>query len=508
MLRKRSNNKNVKQTTATTWQKSETDFPAIGMTLNTYKHDPLANLKGQSQINHLPKPSIWRRIINKFTLKRLVILFALIVVFAVGWLGWKFADNIHRLFGGSAFSIFTTSQLQGENVGRVNILLAGDSADDPGHQGADLTDSIMLLSIDTKNNQAFMLSVPRDLYVSIPGNGYAKINAANVIGNGENFKQSGLPYGGMGLLEKIIEQKLNININYYALINYNAFRQAVNSVGGIDVTINNPDGRLYDPNRDWVTKGPLVDLRNGRHHLNGEQALDLARARGDPSPYGYSIGFKQSDFERTANQRMMLLALKNKAVSAAVITNPIKLGQLFDAIGKNVKTDFSLSGIHRLYDLTKGINTNTIKSISLNNVNGDNLLQSYTASDGELALIPAAGLNNYSQIQAYMHRLTSNDPIIKEDASVVLLNATDSYGIAAKQQLLLKARNVNVAAVGDAQTTQSVTLIIDNSNGRKPATKQLLQKLYGTNQTTLNPYAAIYKADFIVILGADQVNSQ
>lgn len=483
------------------------DFPTVGMTLSSYTHDPFTHLKSQGGRGRIPQPGRIRRIMNRVTLKRTIITLAILILIPAAWLGWKFIYNAHKLFGGSIFSIFTTSKLKGEDTGRVNILLAGDSADDPGHEGANLTDSIMLLSINTKDHTAFMLSIPRDLYVHLPGDGYQKINAANVYGNSEHFHQSGYPAGGMGLLEKTVEQDLGVDINYYALINYSAFRDAVNAVGGIDVTINSPDGRLYDPNRDWTTGGPLVNLKNGKHHLNGEQALDLARARGDPSRYGYSIGYEQSDFTRTANQRMMLVALKNKAASAGVVTNPIRLGELFDAIGKNVKTDFALSDVHRLYDLTKDIGTNSIKSVSLNDANGKNLLASYQAPDGQSALIPAAGLDDFSDIKSYVQRLTSNNPVVKEGADVVVLNATNSIGLAGKQEKVLENRYVSVSLIADAPTNRATTLIIDNSGGKKPATKQLLQNLYGNDITSSNPYPK-YSADFIVILGTDQLTSR
>lgn len=216
--------------------------------------------------------------------KRGVVTVVVVVLLAAisygGWVGWKFTDNAVKVFGWNGLaSLFWPGKLKGESTGRVNILLAGDSSDDPGHQGADLTDSIMLISIDTQNNTGYMLSIPRDLYVNIPGNGYAKINEAYQDGNEQNFNQPGYPAGGMGLLEEVVSQKFDVPIDYYAVVDYSAIRDAVNAVGGITVTINSPDGELYDPNRDFVTGGPLVDLKNGVHVLNGEQALDLARAR-------------------------------------------------------------------------------------------------------------------------------------------------------------------------------------------------------------------------------------
>lgn len=346
--------------------------------------------------------------------KAILSLFIFLAVVAAGyggWVGWKFVDNAEHIFGWRGlFSLFWPSHLKGEDTGRVNILLAGDSSDDPGHQGADLTDSIMLVSIDTRNNTAYMLSIPRDLYVNIPGFGYAKINEAYQDGQSEHFNQPGYATGGMGLLEEVVSQKFGVPVDYYALVDYTAFRDSVNAVGGITVDINSPDGRLYDPNRDWTTGGPLVNLTNGEHHLSGEQALDLARARGDPSQYGYPIGFENSDYTRTANQRMMLVALKDKATSFGVLANPIRFGELLDSVGKNVKTDMSLGNARRLYNFSKKIPSSKVQSASLNDANFSgqkdvDLLQSYGTPTGESALAPAAGLDNYTQIDDYVQQL-------------------------------------------------------------------------------------------------------
>lgn len=437
------------------------------------------------------------------TVKRVVLSILAILIIGGGWMAGKLIINTARIFHGSVFNILTTTKLKGEDTGRVNILLAGNSADDPGHDGANLTDSIMVVSIDTKNNTAFMLSIPRDLWVHIPGYGHAKINETYVDGQTGHFSAQGYPNGGMGLLEEVIHQNFNLDISYYALIDYNAVRDAVNAVGGIDVTIKSSDPRgLYDPSIDWTTHGPLVKLSNGTHHLSGEQALDLARARGDA--YG-SYGYAQSDFERTQNQRLMLLSLKTKVLSAGVLANPVALGNLFDSLGKNVKTDMTLSEARRMYDLGKKINNENVTSASLNDVNGKNLLANYTSPTGQSALIPANGLDNFSQIQAYITRLVSNNAMTRENATVVVLNGTTTAGLAASAQTTLTSKGVNVGAVGDAHTPVSATTIIDASAGKMPATLQTLKQLYGANVTTTNPYAGSYTADFIVVLGPDQV---
>jgi LCP family protein required for cell wall assembly len=378
------------------------DFPVMGRTMS-----PHANAYFQNKgLNQQPAPlkksgKRWKKIA-----KRSALLLVVLVVLSAGWVGYKFYKDF-RGYGG-IFSIFQSTKLKGEDTGRINILLAGNSADDPGHDGADLTDSIMLVSLDTKNNTGFMFSVPRDLYVSLPNGadpdytGHGKINQAILA---SKFSQAGYPNGGMGDLEQVISQNLGIPIDYYALIDYTAFRDAVNAIGGITINIQScsPYG-LYDPDRDYETGGILVNLSNGEHALNGEQALDLARARGDA--YG-SYGFCQSDFTRTADQRLMLAALEKKALSAGVLANPIKLGNLFDSIGKNVQTDLTLSDMRELYSLSKKVSSNKIQSLTLSESGTSPLLTNYTTPLGQDALIPTAGLDNFSDIQAYMQQITA-----------------------------------------------------------------------------------------------------
>ncbi len=346
--------------------------------------------KGPRPVKGAVKPPKKTRNRGKWGWKKIVkrILLVLLIAFLLigGWLGYKAYRNSDKL-GTNLFSLFDNSKLRGEDRGRINILLAGVSTDDPGHQGADLTDSIMIISINPNNKTAFVMSIPRDLYVKIDGHGYAKINAANV-------------YGGVNLLEKTITQNFNMPIDYYAVINYTAFQDAVNAVGGVTITINSPSRYgVYDPYAN-------LKLPNGTQQINGKQALALSRSRGE-GPGAYGVG---SDFDRTTYQRDILLALKDKANSAGVLTNPVKISSLFDAAGNNVKTDLSLGNIRRLNNLTKGMANSDIKSVSLNNYNKVNYLRNYTTTDGQSALIPAAGINNYTQIQALLTELYASTP--------------------------------------------------------------------------------------------------
>ena len=425
--------------------------------------------------------------------------FLLLSISVGGWLGWKFMSTVEKVFGGSLASnigdLFNSVTLSGESNGRVNLLLAGDSADDPNHGGAQLTDSIMVVSIDTKNNNVILLSIPRDLWVQLPDGSHQKINAAN---EDTSFSKQGYPSGGMGALQEVVQTELGIPINYYALIDYTAFRDAVDAVGGITVNIQSPDPRgLYDAYTN-------LKLPNGEDALNGQQALNLARARGDNAAGDISYGFPQSDFDRTQHQREELVALKGKASSIGVVSNPIKIGQLFDALGSNVQTNLNLADVLRLIQLTKGVSNSNTQSDTYQYGGTNPLIKGYYI-EGMDTLIPVAGVDDFSQLQAYYQKLTSSNPVVKESATVSVLNGSTTPGLAKTQETSLVSKGLNVISIGNASKIYPTNTIIDNSQGHDPATLALLKSLYGNNVTTQQLETVPTTSTFIVILGQNQV---
>lgn len=480
--------------------KNQPDFPRY--------YSPYANNISRSRPQDKTHKK-WSK--KKKVLTSLLVVFLLF--FAVGsWYGINIIGSLDKAFHGNIFSdihaLFSTTKLKGEDQGRVNILLAGDSSDDPGHQGADLTDSIMVVSIDTKNDTGFMLSIPRDLWVNIPGIGNSKINAANTL---NNFNQPGYPSGGMGALQQIVQQDLGIPIDYYALIDYTAFKQAVDAVGGIQITINSPDPRgLYDAYTH-------LKLPNGLVTLNGQQALDLARARGDDAAGDISYGFPQSDFDRTQHQRQMLVALVKKSQTVGVLANPSKATGLINAFGDNIQTNLTLPDAIRLLQLTKSVSISKLQSVTYQYGGTNSILEGYTDPySGQEALIPTAGIGDFSQLQQYYQELTSSNPVVKEGPSVVVLNGSNVTGQAKKFDSILTNDGFSSLGVADASTIYPNSLVVDLTNGQKPNSKALLLSLLpkGTQVTTStsSPAEALeaqgYTSSFVVILGQDASNIQ
>lgn len=495
-------------------RRSEVSLPVAPLgnrTLNrhpaTLAATPITGRPSQRQLAEGKKAKRSKHPIRKIA-KRSALVLLLLVILAGGWLGWKVFNASSKVFGSGSnlLGFLSSAPMPCESTGRCNFLLTGYSVDDPNNTGGALTDSIMILSLNTKTHSAFMLSVPRDLWVNIPGNGYAKVNQTYEEGQSEHFTEAGYPAGGMGLLEKVVSKDFGIPINNYILIDNGAVKQAVDAVGGVTVNIQSSDPRgIYDAYTH-------LKLPNGEDFLNGQQALDLTRARGDNVAGDISYGLG-SDFIRTADQREILLALKSKAMSSGVLANPIKLGELFDAFGNNIKTDLTTSNIRRLYDLTKGINNSNIKSYGINDVsfNGNphaDLLANYWAPNGEEALIPATGIGNYSKIQLFVKEITSNDPAVLEAANIVILNGGNTTGLAAAEQTVLANEGLNVSAVADApaaDANQANNVIVDNSKGKDPATLSDLKKQFGNTTSTNAVLMQMYpNASFIVILGTSQ----
>lgn len=282
---------------------------------------------------------------------------------------------------GSVVDLLKPEALNGESSGVVNILIAGNSADDADHPGAALTDSIMVASYNLADKKLTLISIPRDLYVDVNGN-YMKINAAYTN-------------GGMDTLKSVVQTVAGLTINHQVLINYAAFKNLIDAVGGIDVTIAASDERgIYDPMIGF-------SITNGAHHLTGEESLLLVRCRNDPTYDGrIAYGLPNGDFDRAANQRMVLLALLSKINSGQALTNVSTLQSLIDSFSGNVTTDFTAGQLRRMYDLSK--QSLTTSSISIRGDDTTNYLSDYYAVAAGSTLVPRAGIGNYTAIQAYI----------------------------------------------------------------------------------------------------------
>ncbi len=250
---------------------------------------------------------------------------------------------------------------------RVNILLMGIDRR-PGEAFISRTDSLILISIDPVGQSASMLSIPRDLYVAIPGYGRDRINTAFVYGaRGNN------PIGGAALAMQTVEYNLGVPVQHYVLVDFSAVVNGVDALGGINLnvpyTINDP--KYPDMNYGY---DPLY-IPAGQQQMDGRLALKYARTRhGD------------SDINRAQRQQQVILAVRDKALALGA-GEMLKRGpSLYQQLERGIMTDFSLDQLIKLGRLASDIPTENIR----NEVLGFDYVSSYRTPQGASVLV----LNN------------------------------------------------------------------------------------------------------------------
>jgi LCP family protein required for cell wall assembly len=449
--------------------------------------------KSKKKHRGVKKISKRRRVIKRTVLA----LMALIIVGGVFFAVRLYLLERHVLRGGGRAPALAENvdinKLKGEGDGRINILLLGNGG--PGHEGPDLTDTIMLASIDPVNNKIALLSVPRDLWVKIPGDGYQKLNAAYVYGKQQSKAndEKGKDKDGLDLVDKTLSPILGVPIHYHAVVDFAAFKQTVNAIGG--VSFNVPE-TLYDPTIAWENHGNSYIAMKGQQTFNGDKALLYARSRET-----------SSDFARGERQRLLIVAIKDKTFSLGTFSNPVKVSNLLSGLGNNVFTDFSLDDLTRLYKITGKIPSSSISSIDL--VTPPHNLVTTGNMNGLSIVQPRAGLFDYDAIQSYVRNALKDSYIAKENAQIAIYNDTNVSGMATKQSNYLKSYGYNVTTVGNTPTPTNPqkTQIIDLSKGVDKYTKHYLESRYGvTSSTTLPPGLGITPpagTSFVIIVGED-----
>ncbi len=404
---------------------------------------------------------------KKWSKKYTIILLSVVILILLGFFGFKIYDSAKNIFNGDGTGILnllsgnTTQPLKGEKDGRVNVLLLGIG--DEGHSGSTLSDTMIIASYDTKTKSVAMFSIPRDLYVKIPSNGYTKINAAHAYGE---QKAEGT---GPSVAEQTIENTFDITIHYYARVDFSGLSDLVDALGGVTVDV---ERDFCDYNYPTERKGDTrtVCFKKGPQLMNGIKALQYSRSR-------HAYGPEGSDFARSKRQQKVLVAIKEKSLSAGTALNPKKIIDIMSALGKHVKTDFSLSEIPRLIELATDIDTSKIISRNFDNSTGGLLVSDSSTTAGYI-LKPRTG--NFKEIQAVIKNIFAEAAAKAEKAKIAIYNGTWTTGLATSTGKEMKESGYDITLTGDMPTRNyTKTQIIDYSSGKKPDTIKALENKFG-----------------------------
>lgn len=448
-------------------------------------------------------------------IKWVMISLGIIIVGVLVYLGYTFIKNTTNMFGGNVFDIFQSQELKKDANGRSNFLIVGTSEDDKGHDGGNLTDTIMVMSIDQVKKDAYMVSIPRDLFVNYDGRactpGYkGKINAYFSCVNQEDTKEA--ENERLSETQKFIGNITGLDIQYGVHVNYTVMRDVINAIGGnIKVTIEsrNPNGVL-DSNFDWkcgrgperavkCPRGHFIDFPNGEVTLNAEQALYLAQARGVLAP---TYGLEQSNFDRERNQQKVIVAIRDKATSAGTLTNIGAVTGIINALGDNLRTNVQTKEIRTLMDIAQNIPSDKIKSIDLVETDTGNPILTTGTVGNESVVQPRLGQGNYTELRAYIKKQISSDPFVKENPHVSVYNGSETAGIAQTEATKLTDLGFTIDTVGNAPDGSYAQYEVYQINKDKTATAAKLKSLYGVEvKTGTPPMSVVGSTDFVIIIG-------
>lgn len=385
-----------------------------------------------------------------------------------------------------------------DGASRVNILIIGlDFRDWEAGLGAPRSDTMILLTIDPLSKTAGMLSIPRDMWVNIPGFGYSRINTAYSSGEGNK-----LPGGGPELARKTVEQFIGVPVQYYAQIDFHAFVEFIDLIGGIDV-YNDEDLRL-DPVGEGKDKIRMTCC--GMRHMNGEKALAYVRYRkGD-----------EGDVARARRQQKAILAIRDKVLSPENF--PVLLGkarQFYEEFSAGIRTNMPFDTALQLGVLARDIPLDSIEQgvIDYSMVGLDStILGGENASvlkplPDQIRILRDEIFTSGGPLSPLAAQNDANALMRADAARVRLLNGSFSPGLETNTGNYFLAQGMAVTEVGPADRAYDRTVIVLYSG--KLYTMKYLQAVFGidsSSQILIRPDPTS-TVDVEVRLGHDWANN-
>ncbi|MCK5510810.1 LCP family protein [Candidatus Parcubacteria bacterium] len=408
--------------------------------------------------------------------------------------------------------------LKGENIDRVNILLLGMGGKQ--HEGGYLTDTIILASLEPSTKKVALISIPRDLAIPVEdGNDLRKINSINAYAEMEQADS-----GGMAI-SQALGDILNAPIDYYFRVDFEAFVNLVDELGGVDVYVeNNLDDYRYpvagnEDAEDYESRFEHLHIEKGWQTMDGGLALKYARSR-------HGINGEGSDFARAKRQQNIILAVKNKLFNSKNLLKPAMIADIIKNFQDHISTNFKIWEIIKLCDLFKEVDKGKITNKVLDN-SPNGLLTESISEQGAYILSPRSG--DFAEIQYFINNVFSDAPeevkvkVSKERVTIEVRNGTWINGLASQTALDIEKLGFIVVRIGNSsQQNFQKSVIYDLTYGEKSKSLAILKEAVSANVSFGLPDWLIeeisqeidsednpIQPDFILILGqnADESNS-
>ena len=357
-----------------------------------------------------------------------------------------------------------------EDPRRITILLMGidQRSDAPEIEDAYRTDTMIIVQIDPAGERIGVLSIPRDLWVDIPGYRAGRITTANYQGD-----LNRLPQGGPGLAMATVRQNLGVSIDHYIRINFDVFTTLVDTISpdGVEICV---DQQIIDDHYPDAGLGTMeIRFDPGCQSLNAERLLQYARTRATEG----------GDFDRNQRQQEVLQALQGEVLSAGGVLNfASQIPTLYNELQASYTTSLTQQEIIQLAGLVAGISTDdiTFGAIGVGDVTfdstGDGTQQILLPIQSEIARVINDTFNpretDLSQAELSVRADDENSPIY-------VYNNTDTAGLAGQTRDWLNSRQVNVTDVGNVLPSNSEPTTIRDYGGSNYYTLRFLAALMG-----------------------------
>lgn len=374
---------------------------------------------------------------------------------------------------------------------RVNILFMGlDERDWIEGQGAPRSDTMILFTVDPLSKTAGMISIPRDLWVNIPGFGYSRINTAYSSGEGNK-----LPGGGPGLAMKTVEQFLGVPIQYYAQVDFKSFEEAIDAMGGLEMCVDEP------LRVSVIGKENKQLFRAGCRVHPGYMVLAYARTRKTEG----------GDIDRANRQQQVILALRDQVFSPENFPHMVSIApKVYREASAGLRTNMSFDDAMRLGTLMTKIPVESIKRGVIDYTMGglDNVILG-----GENASVMKPFPDKIRELRdqifttgGALSPMAQGDPaalMLADGARIRVLNGSITQGLEVSTGNYFVNQGVPVTEVGAADRAYDRTVIVMYTP--KLYTLKYLQAVFGITSSTQiriesNPTSTV---DIEVRLGND-----
>jgi LCP family protein required for cell wall assembly len=381
-----------------------------------------------------------------------------------------------------------------EGTERVNVLVMGIDQREQ-EQGPWRTDTILVLTIDPITMSGGMLSIPRDLWVPIPGYEEGRINTAHYLGELYDY-----PGGGPALAVKTVQYNLGVPVHHYARVNFTAFEKLIDVIGGIDVYVEEEIADATYPDEGYGYE-PLY-ISAGWQHFNGEMALKYARTR-------HSAG---GDFDRAKRQQQVLLAIFKQITRADKVPQlASRAPDLWRTLQGSVVTDLTLDEIIALAQLASEVDSESIHY----GVVDEHYTQFWSTPDGQQVLIPLR--DRIRELRDYIFTTEAPAPQQTEEpateneeeaATIAVLNGTTTAGLAGLTADFLQQQGLQVVRTDNADRSDYAESLVIVYTGKTRTAEQIVNILRLPSTALVHGNDPNAEDDISVILGSDYQSSE